>query len=303
MAYLNGPASATEYGVVEIGKYINVDPNGVISLPQSVDTTADIVFNTVTSTGAITDSGNRVITSVTPTAGPGISFSGVTTDGPAASFTINSTGVLSLIAGTDIAITGTNSALTIADTSTLESVTSRGASTDQAVTISNTTASTGTTSGALIVDGGIGVGGSVYAAELFDNGNRGITSVVPKAGTGITISGLVSSGPDVSFTVSATGTTFVNVIQTSGPSYAVAATDDYIGVYSTSPVTVNLPTGVNGRVYTIKDEYGVGGGKITVAAAPSESVDGSPTYVISVPRASISVVFRAVGSAPGWNII
>ena len=303
MAYLNGPASNGQYGVVEIGAHINVDDNGIISLPQSVDTTADIVFATVTSTGAITDSGHRVITSVTPTAGPGISFSSVTTGGPTAAFTVNNTGVLSLVAGTDISITGTNTALTVTDTSTLESVTGRGATTDHAVSISNATASADTVTGALVVTGGVGVGGSVHAAQVFDNAHRVVTSVTPTAGTGIAISGLTSSGPDVTFTVSATGTTFINTVQTLGPAYTVVATDDYVGVYSTSAVTVDLPPGVNGRVYTIKDEYGPGAGKITVAAAVGETVDGSPAYVISVPRASISVVFRGTGSAPGWHII
>lgn len=112
MSYLNPAASTTQYGVVEIGSNIDVTA-GVISIPQSVATTANPTFATLTSTGAVTDTGNRVITSVTPAAGTGISLSGVTTGGPAAALTITNSGVTSIIAGTNITISGATGAVTI----------------------------------------------------------------------------------------------------------------------------------------------------------------------------------------------
>ena len=81
MAYNTPLASATQFGVVEVGTNINVVA-GVIDLPQSVATTANPTFATVTSTGAITDTGNRVITTLT--AGTGITITGA-----APSLTIN----------------------------------------------------------------------------------------------------------------------------------------------------------------------------------------------------------------------
>jgi hypothetical protein len=81
MSYNTPIASKTKYGVVEVGTNIDV-ALGVIDLPQSVATTADVTFNTVTSTGAVTDSGNRVITTLT--AGTNITITGV-----APSLTIN----------------------------------------------------------------------------------------------------------------------------------------------------------------------------------------------------------------------
>ena len=81
MAYNTPLASATQFGVVEVGTNINVVA-GVIDLPQSVATTANPTFATVTSTGAVTDTGNRVITTLT--AGTGITITGV-----APSLTIN----------------------------------------------------------------------------------------------------------------------------------------------------------------------------------------------------------------------
>lgn len=84
MAYNTPLSSKSQYGVVEVGTNINVT-NGVIDLPQSVATTANPTFATVTSTGAVTDSGNRVLTGLT--AGTNISITGT-----APNLTINATG-------------------------------------------------------------------------------------------------------------------------------------------------------------------------------------------------------------------
>ena len=83
MAYNTPLASTTNFGVVEVGTNIDVVA-GVIDLPQSVATTANPTFATVTSTGAVTDTGNRVITTLT--AGTNITITGV-----APSLTINAT--------------------------------------------------------------------------------------------------------------------------------------------------------------------------------------------------------------------
>lgn len=220
MSYLSNPTSTTEYGVVQIGDFITVT-DGVISLLQDVSPVADTTFNSlnittdigaagnIVSLGSISgatvlDNGNRVITSVTPTAGNGISLSSIVTNGPAAGFTVTNTGVLSLIAGSGISIT----------------------------------ASTG------------------------------------------------------NITISSFGADLINVKGVTG-NYTATLTDEYIGVFSAAAVTITLPTGVDGRVYTIKDEYGQGSGKITIQPQTGELVDGKPNYVISVPNQSISVVSRA----------
>jgi len=225
MSYLFPEGSTTERGVVEVGSNIDV-LDGVISIPQSVATTADITFNDVNvngdlniasdtlslgsiSAGNIFDNTNRVVTSVTPSAGDGISLTSVTTTGPTTSFTVNNTGVLSLIAG-----------------------------------------------------------------------------------TGITLSG--STGD---ITVSATGADFLNTIGVTN-NYTATATDEYIGVNSTSLVTVTLPTGIEGRQYIVKEERGSGTGKVNVQGTGSEKIDGSSFKQLS-SNASLTVVFRA-GT---WRII
>lgn len=210
MAYLSQPASKTSYGVTLIGDYINVDADGIISIPQDVSPTAGVVFDEVHTTTALTLDGQSVITSVTPLASDGIALSSVTTSGPSSTFTIQNTGVLTLTAG-----------------------------------------------------------------------------------PGITLSG--STG---NITVSAVGADLIAVYGTT-TNYTATANDEYIGVSSASAVTITLPAGVPGRVYTIKDEYGQGSGKITIAPQVTELVDGKPNYVISVPYQAISVVFRA----GQWRII
>jgi hypothetical protein len=113
MSYLFPDATTTDLGVVQVGANINVDANSVISIPQSVATTATVTFGTVNVSNTLTLNGASVITSVTPTAGTGISLTSVTTSGPAAAFTVNNTGVTSIVAGTNISINTSTGAVTI----------------------------------------------------------------------------------------------------------------------------------------------------------------------------------------------
>lgn len=73
---------------------------------------------------------------------------------------IGSYAVTSLTAGTDTVITTSSGAVSIWNNSTLQTITSRGATTDQAISITNTTQAVNSTTGALKVTGGLGVGGN-----------------------------------------------------------------------------------------------------------------------------------------------
>jgi len=150
-----------------------------------------------------------------------------------------------------------------------------------------------------------------------------VTSVTPSAGLGISITNLNSFGPYVSYDVTNTGvlsiiagtgisvdvsTGDVTISSTGADLIAVrgttvnttlTATDEYLGVSSASAVTITLPVGVPGRVYTVKDEFGQGSGKITIQPQLGETLDGKSNYVISIPYQSVSMVFRA----SGWWII
>lgn len=113
------------------------------------------------------------------------------------------------------------------------------------------------------------------------------------AGAGIAIANTPGQ-----ITISSSGADLISVYGTN-TSYTATANDEYIGVSSASAVTITLPSGVPGRVYTIKDEYGQGSGKITLSPQSGEKIDNNNTYVISVPYQSVSVVFRA----GQWRII
>ena len=89
-------------------------------------------------------------------------------------------------AGDDISITtiGTSSIATISDISTLESVTLRGATSDQIINLTNNLASTSTSSGALVVTGGIGVGGDIHVAgNVYSQGGQPLRTLQVTVGT------------------------------------------------------------------------------------------------------------------------
>jgi fibronectin-binding autotransporter adhesin len=160
--------------------------------------------------------------------------------------TIGSFGVSAIQAGTDTAVaTLSGNIALIWNTSTLQTVTSRGSSTNNVISITNTTVSTGTSSGALTVAGGLGVAGNVniggelkgnYAdgyvivttasgtlststglqftgtdsrltvgGSIFENNRRVLTSVTPTAGTAISITSVSTSNGNTAFTVNNDG--------------------------------------------------------------------------------------------------
>jgi hypothetical protein len=164
---------------------------------------------------------------------------------------------------------------------------------------------------------------SVSFNQVTIDGEVAVTSVTPSSGDGIELTDVISTGNETSFTVSntgvlslaagpgislssftgnvivsASGADLISTIGVTG-SYTATADDEYIGVFSAAAVTISLPVGITGRVYTIKDEYGQGSGKITIKPDGSEQVDNKSNYIISVPNQSVSVVFRG----GQWRII
>ena len=93
------------------------------------------------------------------------------------SFKPGSAGVAQLFAGTDTAVNTSTGYVTVWNTSTLQSVTLRGSTTNQTITVSNTASSINTKSGALTVLGGVGIGGNLnVGGSLTANGAQVITS-------------------------------------------------------------------------------------------------------------------------------
>lgn len=99
------------------------------------------------------------------------SLSGTTYLGVSAStgtITVTNLGVQTLTAGTDTAVSQSTGTVTVWNTSTLQTVTGRGATTDQAISITNATASTTSTEGALKVTGGVGIGENLNVGGTFN---------------------------------------------------------------------------------------------------------------------------------------
>jgi len=145
------PASTTQSGALVVSGGI-----GAANL-RSVNATIDAVYG-----GSVFDNNERVVTSVIPYAGSYIGISDLTFTGPAVAFTVTNLGVHTLTAGTDTVVSASTGSITIWNDSTLQSVTDRGASTDNAVTILNATEASSTTTGALVVTGGVGIGEDLY---------------------------------------------------------------------------------------------------------------------------------------------
>jgi hypothetical protein len=177
MSYLFPFGSATEQGVLEVGSNISVDANGIISIPQSVATTAAVTFDTVNATTALKLNGNTVVTGVTPTAGTGISVTGLTSTGPSAAFTINNTGVTSLTAGANVTLSASSGAVTI-------SVQEPGIETTTSTAIAYTATATdgyiGVTANPTTITLPLGVTGKVYIIK--NEAASGSTTVI---GTGV----------------------------------------------------------------------------------------------------------------------
>jgi hypothetical protein len=72
---------------------------------------------------------------------------------------------VAIAAGTDTVVSTITGVTYIWNISTLQSVTSRGPTTSNALQITNTTTSITTQSGALVVNGGVGIGTSVYVGN------------------------------------------------------------------------------------------------------------------------------------------
>ena len=81
--------------------------------------------------------------------------------------------LINIVAGTDTAVSLIGNTAIIWNTSTLETITSRGNSTDQAIHITNPTNATSTNTGALTITGGVGIGkdlcigGNIYTCLLY----------------------------------------------------------------------------------------------------------------------------------------
>ena len=142
----------------------SIIPNGTANLGATLNPWNVIRGN------SIFDNALRVVTSVTPTSGPGIGVLSTTSGGPSVTFALTNTGVLSVVAGTDTQITTSTGNVQVNLTSTLQSVTGRGSATNRPLQLTANTVATSQTTGTLVVTGGVGVSGAIFAGNIVSNG-------------------------------------------------------------------------------------------------------------------------------------
>ena len=81
---------------------------------------------------------------------------------------------------------------------------------------------------------------------------------------------------------------------------AVLTSHRYILLRNSAPMTVNLPVGVAGQVFAIKDKGGnAGTWPITIVPNGAETIDSAATYAFNAAFKSIQLVF----SGSDWSVI
>lgn len=116
-------------------------------------------------------------------------------------------------------------------------------------------------------------------------------AVTPTTGTGANTITISSSGPD-----------FMNVTIAVATPFTVIATDEVVSVEVPGPVAVavNLPAGVTGQVFNIKDGLGLASPATPITITPAAgTIDGSATAVINVPYGALTLVYSGVE----WKIL
>lgn len=121
------------------------------------------------------------------------------------------------------------------------------------------------------------------------------------AGSGITVTPTTGTGANV-VTISSSGTQILAVAIAVATPVAVTTADDVISVEVPGPVAVavNLPAGVTGQVFNIKDGLGLASVATPITITPAAgTIDGAATAVINVPYGSLTLVYSGVE----WKIL
>lgn len=129
MSLVTTGVTAGVYGSSTSIPQFTVDSKGRISLASNVSVSTTINLAGGSGTGSVSGGGTLTVSGST----------GLTTAVSGSTITLTNSGVTSAVAGTDISVSGATGAVTINDTSTLSSVTGRGATTTTALTLANVT--------------------------------------------------------------------------------------------------------------------------------------------------------------------
>ena len=121
------------------------------------------------------------------------------------------------------------------------------------------------------------------------------------AGTGITVTPVTGTGANV-ITIDAVGTPLQAVTIAVATPVAVVDADDIISVEVPGPVAVavNLPAGVTGQVFYIKDGLGLASVATPITITPAAgTIDGVAAAVINVQYGALTLAYSGVE----WKIL
>jgi fibronectin-binding autotransporter adhesin len=219
--------------------------------------------------------------------------------------TIGSFGVSAVQAGTDTAVASLpGNVVLVWNTSTLQTVTSRGNSTTSTILVNNLTASTSTNSGALTVTGGVGIGGSVNIGNNVTIGGQyagnyadGYVIVTTASGTLSTSTGLQFTGTDSRLTVG--GTIFENANRVLTSITPTAGTAISISAVSTSNGNVSFTInndGVTSAVGTTHLGVSASTGSVTFTNLGVQELTGTTYLGVSTSTGTITVTNLGVQS-------
>jgi hypothetical protein len=117
------------------------------------------------------------------------------------------------------------------------------------------------------------------------------------AGSGVTITPTTGNGANT-ITISASGAQIVTVRSAVTTPVTVVNTDDVVSVEVPGPVAVavNLPAGVTGRIFNIKDGLGLAASVTPITITPNgvETIDGASTATIDAPFGSLTLVYSGI---------
>lgn len=121
------------------------------------------------------------------------------------------------------------------------------------------------------------------------------------AGSGIAVTPTTGTGANT-ITISSTGPDILNVTIAVATPVAVATTDEVVSVEVPGPVAVavNLPAGVLGQVFYIKDGLGLAAIATPITITPAAgTIDGAATATIDAPYGALTLVYSGVE----WKIL
>ena len=121
------------------------------------------------------------------------------------------------------------------------------------------------------------------------------------AGAGITVTPTTGTGANT-VTISTTGPEILNVAIVTTTPVTVLGTDEVVSVEVPGPVAVavNLPAGVTGQVFYLKDGLGLAAPATPITITPAAgTIDGAATATINVPYGALTLVY----SGTEWKLL